>query len=340
MVLGLGEVTDPVHESERLDEVAELELPLESVVDLAPSFGGHNASIYDRRHRMTVGTENASASPVSPHERRAGRELVLELVFRPLAGALVPSLLRARIPPPAVVLANAVTGLCAAFALARGELVLAALLLQVKTVLDNADGRLARASGRVTLTGRYLDTEADLVVNAAIFAALGSVTGQPWLALAAFLALTFLLAVDFNMSELYREVRGQATQLPARAGGWVESLLGRVYGVLFSPQDRLIRAFAAARLERQQGPVISEGRREAATLAYHDHLTVTVLANMGLSTQLLVLGLCLAIDAPEAYLWLVLGSLGLLPLLQLRRERLARRAAALGSGLRASDPAA
>ena len=52
------------------------------------------------------------------------------------------------------------------------------VLLQLKTVLDNADGQLARASGRVTLTGRYLDTEADLVVNAALFAALGYVTGQ------------------------------------------------------------------------------------------------------------------------------------------------------------------
>ena len=288
---------------------------------------------------MTVGTENAPDSLVSPHERRAGREFVLELVFRPLAGALVPALLRARIPPPAVVLANAATGLCAALALARGELVLAALLLQVKTLLDNADGQLARASGRVTLTGRYLDTDTDLVVNAAIFATLGSVTGQPWLALAAFLALTLLLAVDFNMSELYREVRGQATQLPARAGGWIESLLGNVYRAVFAPQDRLIRAFAATRLERQLGPGISEGRREAATFAYHDRLTVTVLANLGLSTQLLVLGLCLAIDAPEVYLWLVLGSLGLFPLLQLRRERLVAKTSGPGVGAKGSDPA-
>lgn len=280
---------------------------------------------------MTVGTENAPASLVSPHERRAGRELVLELVFRPLASALVPSLLRARIPPPAVVLANAATGLLAALALARGELVLAAFLLQVKTLLDNVDGRLARASGRVTLTGRYLDTEADLVVNAAVFAALGSVTGQPWLALAALLALTFLLSVDFNMSELYQEVRGQATELPAQLGVWVESVLRRVYRLVFAPQDRLVRAFVAARLERLLSPAISEGRRGAAALEYHDRLTVTVLANLGLSTQLLVLGLCLAIDAPEAYLWLVLGSLGLLPLLQLRRERLARRPAVPGS---------
>ena len=67
----------------------------------------------------------------------------------------------------------------AALVLYRGHLVAAALLLQLKTLLDNADGALARATGQVTLTGRYLDTIADLVVNAAVFAALGHVTGQP-----------------------------------------------------------------------------------------------------------------------------------------------------------------
>jgi len=259
------------------------------------------------------------------HERRAGRELILELVFRPLSSALVSLFLRARFPPPAVVLANAATGLCAAFAVARGELVLAAVLLQVKTLLDNADGQLARTSGKVTLTGRYLDTEADLVVNAALFAALGHVTGQPWLALAAFLALTLVLTVDFNVTELYREVRGEAKPVPVALGGWVERLLARFYRVVFAPQDRLVRLFSAIRLERALARKMPS---EAVTRAYHDRPTVTVLANLGLSTQLVVLGLCLLFDAPAVYLWLALGCLALLPVLQLRREYLARRALA------------
>jgi hypothetical protein len=276
---------------------------------------------------MTISTENAPAPLLVPvqHERRAGRELILELVFRPLASALVPLFLRARISPPAVVLANAATGLCAAFALARGELVLAVVLLQVKTLLDNADGQLARASGQVTLAGRYLDTEADLVVNAALFLALGHVTGQPWLALAAFLALTLVLTVDFNVTELYREVRGEAKRLPLASGGHVERALGRFYRVVFVPQDRLVRSFSAVRLERA---LARSTPSEAVTRAYHDRLTVAVLANLGLSTQLVVLGLCLLLDAPAVYLWLALGCLALLPVLQLRREHLARRALA------------
>ena len=42
-------------------------------------------------------------------------------------------------------------GSLAALVLYRGHLVAAALLLQLKTLLDNADGALARATGQVTL---------------------------------------------------------------------------------------------------------------------------------------------------------------------------------------------
>ena len=137
----------------------------------------------------------------SADSRRAGRELVLDLVFRPLSNALVPVLARIGVAPPVVVLANAAVGLVAAVAIARGQLVAGAVLLQLKSLLDNSDGQLARVQGRVTLTGRYLDTEADLVVNAAVFAALAYVTGEAALAVVAFVALTVVLAVDFNVTE-------------------------------------------------------------------------------------------------------------------------------------------
>ena len=270
---------------------------------------------------MSSSTENPEVpARASLHERRAGREIALEWVFRPLASVLVPWLVRLRTPPPAVVLANLVAGLAAAYALARGEHVLAAVLLQVKTVLDNADGQLARVSGRVTLSGRYLDTEADLAVNAALFAALGHTTGQPWLALAAFLALTLILAADYNLSELYREVRGEAQSVPAISGGPIEGILREIYRIVFEPLDRFARRHSARRLERT---LAGEPASEAVTLAYNDRGTVTVLANLGLSTQLAVLGLCLVLGEPALYLWVTLASVALLPVLQLRRERLA-----------------
>ena len=63
--------------------------------------------------------------------------------------------------------------------LGRGSLLVAALLVQLKTLLDNADGQLARLTGRTSAFGRYLDSEVDLLVNAALFAATRLDDGEP-----------------------------------------------------------------------------------------------------------------------------------------------------------------
>lgn len=260
---------------------------------------------------MTGSTENSAAR----EPRRAGREVLLEGVFRPAARLFVPFLSRAKVPPPAVVLANAATGLVAALALARGELVAAAVLLQAKSLLDNLDGELARATGQVTLLGRYLDTLADFTVNAALFAALGHVTGQWPLAIAAFLALTLVLAADFNATELFRETHGLATVRPRPTGSAAERALEATYGALLGPLDRVARAIV---------------RRRLPSGTSYDSFTVTALANLGLTTQLAVLGVCLVLGVPAAYLWLCVACLAALVPLHLRAERRARpsRAAA------------
>ncbi|HSI98649.1 MAG TPA: CDP-alcohol phosphatidyltransferase family protein [Gaiellaceae bacterium] len=276
---------------------------------------------------MTISTGNASSSLLD----RAGttrpvQEVSVAAFFGPLADLVVRLLLPLRIPPAAMVLVHAWLGLAAAFAIHEGALLAAAALLQLKTLLDNADGRLARASGRVSLLGRYLDTEADFLVNAALFAALASATGAPWHALAAFVVLTLVLSVEFNIAGLYCEARGRALELPPPSGGPTERALARVYERVFAPQDRLVRSLSSHRLGRVLEGETDPERALAAKLAYYDRATVTVLANLGLSTQLLALGVFLVFEWPVGYLWLVVTTLGLLPLLQLRRERLARRA--------------
>jgi len=262
---------------------------------------------------MAVPAATETAAPeAAPRDdsRRAGRELLLEVVYRPLSNALASPLARAGISPPVVVLANAAVGLIAAVVLLRGNLVVAALLLQLKTLLDNTDGALARATGRVTLAGRYFDTLADLVVNVALFVALGHVTGEPILAAAAFVALTLVLAIDFNVTELYREAHGIPTEQPHPAGGSAERTLAAAYRLFFTPLDRVIRGVSSWRF----------GGRPA-----YDRFAVTVLANLGLTTQLSALGVCLVLGAPSVYLWLVLGCLALTAALHVRAELRDRR---------------
>ena len=274
---------------------------------------------------MTVSTDDAPARrDATGAKERPATEILVAVFFGPLAHRLARALRPLRIPPPAVVLANGVAGLAAAVAVEREWLVAAAILLQLKTLLDNADGRLARLTGRATRFGRFLDTDVDLVVNVALFVALASVTGQPWLALAAFVALTILLSVSFNAGELYREAHGSPPSLPPPTGSRPERATEGFYRLVFGPQDRVIRDVVATRLDAIAAR--EPDLRQRAVREYHDRETMVVLANLGLSTQLAVLGACLVLGAPSAYLWLVLAAVALVPLLQLRRERLVRRA--------------
>jgi archaetidylinositol phosphate synthase len=229
-------------------------------------------------------------------------------------------LARFRVPPPAVVVAGGATGLAAALELGRGHLVVSALLLQAKTVLDNADGQLARLTGRVSAFGRYLDSESDLLVNGALCAALAWMTGFP-LAAAAFACLTLVLGANYNVERLYRRERGEdADSMPPASGA--AGILARAYRIVYAPQDRLVEGFVERRLRRA-------GRAER--LAYHDAATVGILANGGLSTQLAVFGGCLVAGHPAAYAWFAVGCAAALVPLALRRELLLLRAARHGA---------
>lgn len=196
--------------------------------------------------------------------------MLCEHVFRPLAHLVVVPLAKLRVPPPAVVVTHTLVGLAAAVELARRDFLVAALLIQLKTVLDNADGQLARLTGRTSTFGRYLDSECDLLVNAALFVALDT----PW-ALLGFVLLTLILSVNFNVERLSRGAQAS----------WDDSPLGRAYGVLYGWQDRLA--------DRVLG-----GRRIAGW-------QVSALANLGMSTQLATFGLCIAVGRPLTYLWVL-----------------------------------
>jgi len=213
-------------------------------------------------------------------------------VFRPAAHPLVLAFARLRVPPPVVVVAAGVAGFAAAVELGRGSLLVAAGLIQLKTLLDNADGQLARLTGRTSAFGRYLDSELDLLVNAALFAALGWRYGHPALALAGFVALTSVLSLNFNAERLSRVVAAAEPD----GGGLPTSLLRGAYRAVYAPQDRLAEWIVA--------------RRPSLTTTS----TVAVLANLGMSTQLAVFGIFLVVGQPVGFAWLAIGELAVIAL--------------------------
>ena len=260
--------------------------------------------------------ERLSSALERSRKARAARDVLCEVVYRPLAHVLVLALLPLRVPPPAVVLASGAAGVAGAVELARGDLIVAALLIQLKTVLDNADGQLARLSGRVTLLGRYLDSLCDLLVDAALFAALAWYAHAPVASLLGFVALTAVLSINFNLERLYR---GAAISIPQTHGATL--VLQRVYAAAYGWQDRLADRFVARRLRDA-----SDERR----VAYHDRMTVSVLANLGMTPQLAAFGVCIGVGHPLAFVWVLAGEVVLVALLLLRRETLGRDAALEG----------
>jgi archaetidylinositol phosphate synthase len=227
---------------------------------------------------------------------------VCEWIFRPLAHPVVLLCARLGVAPPLVVAAAGMAGVAAAVELGRGSLLAAALLVQLKTLLDNADGQLARLTGRTSAFGRYLDSEVDLLVNAGLFVVLAWTTARPELALAGFLALTSVLSLNFNAERLSRAAKAEP-----EADGRATAVLRRIYGVVYAPQDRLAESIVALR------PALTSSS------------TVSLLANLGMSTQLAAFGLLMALGHPLAFAWLAVGeavviTLALLPRRAPRRQ--------------------
>jgi archaetidylinositol phosphate synthase len=256
-----------------------------------------------------------SSALARSRKAKVAQELGCEHLFRPLAHLVVVVLMPLRVPPPLVAATAGATGIVAAVELGQGRFLVAALLVQLKTVLDNADGQLARLSGRITAFGRYLDSELDLLVNAALFAAVGWSTGRPALAVAGFVALTTVLSVNYNAERLFRAERGEEVSAMPETIGRAAGVLRGLYVLVYAPQDRLAEQFFSRRL-RDAGP--------QSRLAYHDRATVVVLTNLGMSTQLLAFGICIALGRPAAFAWIAIAELVLVAILMLRRELVIR----------------
>ncbi len=251
-------------------------------------------------------------------------------IFRPLAQLLVGPAARARLKPTSVVLFHTGLGLIAAWQLRYGRgtaghytvasRLSPALLIQLKTVLDNLDGQLARATGQTSETGRYLDTEMDALVNAALLCAvLGPLGGT-----GATLLLSLIMTVEYLWERDYRLARGEEFRPAAVLSGDHPALLAALtgfYAAYFVPQEKLLGRLFQSRLRAASGGTPTP----ADLLAYTPRLISAVTANLGLSTQLLALGACILAGRPRVYAASLPVQAGVLLALQLWREAEVKR---------------
>ena len=223
---------------------------------------------------------------------------------RPVAKWLVRALLPTPITSIHLTIAYTFVGLIAAvlFALDRW-LPIAGFLLLVKSMLDAADGTLARARRQPSRVGRFLDSVCDFVVNVAVFfgivVGLESRTGQSWFWLAALALLFAMLQVSvFNYYYVrYRaQTDGDVTSKvdESASGGYsgdnvvALSILHALYRVIYAWQDALMDW-----IDRSIAPKSSQ---LAPTF-------LTAASVLGLGTQLLVTAACAVIGQPVWALW-------------------------------------
>ena len=95
---------------------------------------------------------------------------------RPIAKVISLSLKETIFTPIHVTIGFIIAGLLAVLFMLNDYYWLAAIFLIIKSILDAADGELARIRKTPSYTGRYLDSVADILLNALIFISLWHIT--------------------------------------------------------------------------------------------------------------------------------------------------------------------
>lgn len=109
---------------------------------------------------------------------------------RPIAKLIANSLKNTFFTPIHVTIAFIIAGIIAIYFMTVGYFWLAAFFLILKSILDAADGELARVKQKPSYTGRYLDSVSDIILNALFFITIYNITQTPiWVCCLAFLGL-------------------------------------------------------------------------------------------------------------------------------------------------------
>ena len=230
------------------------------------------------------------------------------------------------------------------------SLAVAAVLLQIKNLLDAMDGSLARAQNRPSQTGRFLDSVGDAFVHAVVFAGiawaaaprLGHAVVWP-LALAALVSALLQCSYYSFHTVAWRTLRrgNIVSRIDERSrprdGGFFLVVLHRLYLAIYGWQDRWVQARVGRALGDPGAVRTPAGLARMADGPLFARSHLTRVSMLGLGVQLLVLtlaaGAAAAIGssvplAAALAVFLVAGNAYLvLDLVSIRRSALRTRGA-------------
>lgn len=213
---------------------------------------------------------------------------------RPAAKVISFALKDTRFTPIHVTVWFIISGLLAVVSIVNGYYWSAAFFLVFKSILDAADGELARIKKTPSYTGRYLDSVADIILNAIILLALWYITeANIWLTILAFLGLQLqgtlynyyyvILRNRFNGDTTSRVFENSTPIAMKGESQKSVNILFKLYKILYGSFDKTIY-------------FLDHSAAKGRTLP---KILMTAVSTFGLGFQLLIIAVMLVLGLKE-----------------------------------------
>lgn len=185
----------------------------------------------------------------------------------------------------------AIAGTVAIYFMLQQQYILAGVFLVLKSIIDAADGELARLRNKPSYIGRYLDSVFDLILNFAILYTIQHITnGTLWMMLLAFIAMQLQGTVfNYYYTILRNKLAGGDTTSRVEEKSFPKALHGEsqqmvnflfiVYTIFYGGFDRIIWAVDGKAKELKQIP----------------NWFMTLVSIYGLGFQLLIIAVLMAL---------------------------------------------
>lgn len=234
---------------------------------------------------------------------------------RPFGRQIAHRLRHTSLTPIHVTLGFVLSGLLAAYCIVNYHYWAAFFFLILKSILDAADGELARVKETPSYTGRFLDSVSDMMINLILIYSIWKITDLSyWYAVIAFLGLqlqgtlyNYYYAILRDRFEGDTTSRIFETNTPEALEGENQrqvNILFRIYQICYGLFDQVIYFLD----------------REAASARLIPNWLMTAVSTFGLGFQLLLIGLMLILGLENYILpFFALYSIFILVFIGIRR---------------------
>ena len=235
---------------------------------------------------------------------------------RSLGTLLATRLVNTRFTPIHVTLLFGLSGLIAIFCILNHYFILAGLFLILKSIIDAADGELARLKKTPSYSGRYLDSIFDIVLNFLFFCSICFISKSPiTLSLLSFICLqlqgtlyNYYYVILRNKSE-----NGDTTSkvfeyknpkaLPGESQKTV-TILFTIYTFVYGTFDRIIHFFDSSAYKVKKFP----------------NWFMTIVSIYGLGFQLLIMAIMLSLSLQDFIMaFFIIFSLFMVVIITIRK---------------------